>query len=128
MVYDAKQSPKTKDWTNLKCFIYVWKQCTEKGKTVISEKYCISDVDYSAEHFFKGIRGHWKIENCLHWVKDVIHGEDDNRIRIKNGPVNVSIFSSIAINILRKKRTMSITDEQIKFGANLKKSLQILRS
>ena len=32
----------------------------------------------------KGIRGHWKIENSLHWVKDVIHGEDKNAIRKGN--------------------------------------------
>jgi hypothetical protein len=32
------------------------------------------------------LRGHWAIENCLHWVRDVTHAQDHSRIRVGIGP------------------------------------------
>jgi len=62
----------------------------------------------------------------LHWVKDVIHGEDSNQIRTQNGPVNSSVFSSIAINIHRKNGNHSISDGQMKFSSNVKELFKYL--
>jgi len=70
----------------------------------------MSDLDLNAEEFHQGIRGHWGIENRLHWVKDEIHKEDKNKIRCGTGPVAASIFSSIAINIHRKNGNDSISE------------------
>jgi predicted transposase YbfD/YdcC len=45
----------------------------------------------TASEFADGIRGHWGIENRLHWVKDVVFKEDSSRIRTGNAPANFSI-------------------------------------
>ena len=82
--------------------------------------FFMSDLNLSAEEFHQGIRGHWGIENRLHWVKDGIHKEDKNKIRCGTGPVAASIFSSIAINIHRKNGNDSIYEGQIKFRNNVK--------
>lgn len=60
----------------------------------------------------KGIRGHWGIENRLHWVKDVIFDEDHSTIRMGNAPANLSVMRTIALNILRRSSYASITTAQ----------------
>ena len=57
----------------------------------------------TAEKFAQGIRGHWGIENRLHWVKDVVFQEDNSKIRMSNAPANLSVMKAIAINILPSK-------------------------
>ncbi|MBD2293237.1 transposase [Anabaena sphaerica FACHB-251] len=47
------------------------------------------------------MRGHWCIENRLHWVKDVVFKEDDSKIRLGHAPANLSVLRAIALNILR---------------------------
>ncbi len=128
-VYDGVQSCKAKEWTNLRRFIHVHK-CTHKnGKIHHSDRLYISDLFCTdARYFHEGIRGHWTIENSLHWVKDVIHNEDNNRIRTKNGPMNSAVFSSIAINIHRKYGSHSITESQIKFNAKFNEIFNYFRT
>lgn len=54
------------------------------------------------------VREHWGIENRLHWVKDVILNEDENGIKNHNLAVNVAIFNTIGMNILRQNDFDSI--------------------
>jgi predicted transposase YbfD/YdcC len=128
-VFNARTSFKADEWKSLSRFIHVHKCTIKKGKEIYSNRFYMSDErTIDAKYFHEGIRGHWKIENNLHWVKDVIHKEDDNRIRTNNGPVNSAIFSSIAINLHRKNGNYSITDGQIKFGAKVKDLFGMLRT
>jgi predicted transposase YbfD/YdcC len=46
-------------------------------------------------------RGHWQIENGLHWVKDVVLGEDASLIHAGQGPRVLSLFRALALNLLR---------------------------
>jgi hypothetical protein len=47
------------------------------------------------------IRGHWTIEDRLHWVRDVTCGEDLSQIRTQNGPRVMASVRNLAIGILR---------------------------
>ena len=47
------------------------------------------------------IRGHWNIENRLHWVKDVVLDEDASYGKEPNALLNASVFRSITMNLLR---------------------------
>ena len=53
----------------------------------------------------KQFRGHWGIENQLHWVIDVQFNEDDSRIRKDNAPENLAIIRQIALNLLKQEKT-----------------------
>ncbi|HHH54946.1 MAG TPA: transposase family protein, partial [Bacteroidetes bacterium] len=53
-----------------------------------------------AKQFLHIIRSHWRIENSLHYVKDVAFGEDLNRMRTSQTPFVSSLVKSIAINLL----------------------------
>jgi len=55
------------------------------------------------------IRGHWSIENKLHWIRDVICGEDDSKIGKGSGPRVLASFINLALALFRlaKKKCMS---------------------
>ncbi len=128
LLYEAHIGVLHKEWANLKRIVQVHKSVEKRNKKSTNQRFYISDLDNcNAQYYHKGIRGHWGIENRLHWVKDVVHKEDDNRIKTNNGPINMSIFSTIAINIHRKNGNDSITEGQIKFCCNLKQTLKLIK-
>ncbi len=128
-VFDVVSNEISKQWKNLRRFIHVHKCTLSKKKESNSDRLYISDLyQTSAQYYHEGIRGHWTIENSLHWVKDVIHNEDKNRIVTENGPVNHAVLSSIAINIQRKVGVRSITDNNVNFSVNFKDIIRLIRT
>lgn len=123
-VFDASGSHKASEWKNLQSVIRVNRTRAEMQKSA----YFIADLKLQAEEFHKGIRGHWGIENRLHWVKDVIHKEDVNRIKNEHAPLNRAVLSTMAINIHRKNGHESITYGQIKFGSQVKDLFNLIRT
>lgn len=99
-------------WIGLNSLIKVERTGTRAGKPYHQVAYYISSLVHSAVDFAHGIRGHWKIENCLHWVKDMVFDEDRSTIRKGNAPANCSIVLAIALNILRRNGHSSITSVQ----------------
>jgi predicted transposase YbfD/YdcC len=63
-------------WLGLKSIVRVERFGTRAGKAYEETVYYISSVTLEASDFAKGIRGHWGVENRLHWVKDVVFDED----------------------------------------------------
>lgn len=75
---------------------------TKKGKKTIEVVYLItSDADAEPTALAAWIRGHWEIENKLHWVRDVTYQEDKSLIRTGNAPRVMATLRSIAISLLR---------------------------
>lgn len=64
--------------------------------------YYITSLAGDAHKILTAIRGHWSIENGLHWVMDVTFREDDMRIRKDNSAQNMVVLRHIALNILKK--------------------------
>ncbi len=85
---------------------------TRKGKKYHEIICYISSLMRTAQEFALGIRGHWGLENRLHWVKDVVFKEDASRIHKGNAPANLSIVRAIAINIFRQNGYDSVTTHQ----------------
>jgi len=54
------------------------------------------------------VRGHWGIENKLHWVRDVTYGEDASRVRTGHAPQNMASLRNLAIAALRANGWTSI--------------------
>jgi predicted transposase YbfD/YdcC len=74
------------------------------GDTVTTEaRHYLASLPADAATLAQTIRGHWGIENRLHWVLDVAFREDDSRVRVGHGPENVAIIRHFALNLLRQE-------------------------
>lgn len=65
-------------------------------------RYYITSAALSAEAAARAIRGHWKIENQLHWTLDVVFDEDRSRLRKGHGAKNMAVVRHFAINLVRR--------------------------
>ena len=72
-----------------------------KDRCRIETRYYISSAPLSAERAAHAVRGHWKIENTLHWTLDVIFKDDQSRLRKGYGANNMAIVRHFAINLVR---------------------------
>jgi predicted transposase YbfD/YdcC len=100
-VFTANEEQKDK-WSELNTFLKVTRWGVRNGESYKRTGYYISDLRLKAKEFLIGIRQHWTIENCLHWVKDVIFKEDKCRARSANSPANLSLIRSFVITVLSK--------------------------
>ena len=64
-------------------------------------RYYLLSKYMAANRLLQIVRGHWGIENRLHWVLDVVFNEDRVRARKDNGPENLAVLRQFAINIIR---------------------------
>jgi len=75
---------------------------TKKGKKTVDVVYLItSDRDADPATLAAWVRGHWEIENRLHWVRDVTYQEDKSLVRTGNAPRVMASLRSLAISLLR---------------------------
>ncbi len=98
-------------WKNLNVLIKMESERCFKasGKTEKSIRYYIGSKPGNASFYQQNIRGHWEIENKLHWTLDVAFQEDADRKRNKNAAQNFSLANKVAINILKTDQTKKIS-------------------
>lgn len=72
-----------------------------KDRGRFDTRYYISSATLSPEAAAQAVRGHWGIENRLHWVLDVTFKEDLSRLRVGHGAKNMAIVRHFAINLVR---------------------------
>ena len=74
----------------------------ERGGKIESERRSyISSRALSAAAFAEAVRGHWAIENNLHWTLDVTFNEDQSRLRAGHGAKNMAVVRHFALNLVR---------------------------
>ena len=75
-----------------------------KDRGRFDTRYYISSADLTAEAAANAMRGHWGIENRLHWVLDVVFDEDQSRLRTGYGARNMAVVRHFAINLVRQAK------------------------
>jgi len=101
IVSDSSFDP-TGEWGGLKAVGMVRSERKIKGVSSFETRYYIASRPLSAREFAQAVRGHWSIENDLHWTLDVAFREDDCLLRKGNGPENFALLRRIALNLLKQ--------------------------
>ncbi len=87
------------EWPMIKRFAKVIATVSKQGKITNDTRWYISNITENAEAFLHIIRSHWKIENSLHYVKDVAYQEDFDRTRTQQIPYVKTTLRNYAINL-----------------------------
>ena len=92
-------------WKNLRTLVKVdthTYHVSEDGREETQTRYYISDEDFPHARYYGGLaRGHWSIENGLHWHLDVTFKGDDCRARKLNAAQNLSLLRKLALQIVK---------------------------
>ena len=99
-------------WKGLRSFGMVESIRGIKGVNSIERRYYLCSLPLDAERFAKAVRGHWGVENALHWSLDVTFGEDRSRARTKNAAQNVATLRRLALNIIKRKPVKCSLDKE----------------
>jgi len=92
-------------WAGLRSVGGVEARRTVHGKETVERRYYLSSLTADAPRFGRAVRGHWGVENGLHWVLDVVFGEDQSRARSGYAAENLAATRRLAINLLRRDKT-----------------------
>jgi predicted transposase YbfD/YdcC len=83
------------------CILRVETRVTLAGRNRGETRYFISSAPLTVRQAADAVRGHWGIENRLHWVLDVTFGDDQSRLRKGHGARNMATIRHFALNLVR---------------------------
>jgi len=103
--YTARAAPSSirRHWPDAQSIVRVCRETTdEHGKKTKEVRAFISSLPPQVERLAALIRGHWGIENRLHWSLDVTFNEDQSRIRQGHAAENAALLRRLALSILKQ--------------------------
>jgi predicted transposase YbfD/YdcC len=94
------------EWAKLKSVIMV-EAIREVigGVKTVERRYFISSLEANAEEALRAVRGHWAIENELHWCLDIGFREDASRTREANAVENLATIRHLGLNLLKQEKS-----------------------
>lgn len=99
--------PGIKEWAGL-ATIGVAVRISKRGDKVSDEcRYYLSSLPLEVKPFARCVRGHWGIENSLHWTLDVTFREDECRVRDRHAADNLAWLKRFAITLLKQQTDKS---------------------
>jgi predicted transposase YbfD/YdcC len=102
---------------------------TANGKKTVEVVYLItSDRDADPATLAAWVRGHWEIENRLHWVRDVTYQEDKSLVRTGNAPRVMASLRSLAISLLRLDGQSNIAAANRHHARDPQRTLKLLQT
>ena len=101
IVYDIDWLYGKENWQNLSMIGMTRNYREINNEVSIQEKYYISDLKLSGEEYARVVRGHWAIENNLHWILDVHFREDWSLCKEENALKNLSTIRKICYNLTK---------------------------
>ena len=93
------------DWPHLAQACRLERTVTRQGRTTVEVAYAVTSLPSSLASPARLLalwRGHWGIENGLHWVRDVTFDEDRSQVRTRAGPQVMAALRNLAISLIRR--------------------------
>ena len=106
-------------WPNLRTLVMIERERRIGRKVTREVRYFIASIENDAALALRVVRGHWGIENELHWVLDIAFREDDCRVRKDYGPQNFAVLRHIALNLLKQDTTAKLGIKNKRLQARL---------
>jgi predicted transposase YbfD/YdcC len=128
VLYELEQIQERYKWENLSIIGMCIREREQGGKRSVEEHYFIGSRNMDAKSYAGALRGHWSIENNLHWQLDVTFGEDANQVANRNAAQNLAVIRRQALALL-KRHPAKLSIAKKRFKATLNESFleQILQ-
>jgi predicted transposase YbfD/YdcC len=126
---DIDWLPEKDNWKNLSTIVMAQRERYQNGETGTEVHSYITSLGSNAKKVAEAVRGHWGIENSLHWVLDIALREDECRIRKDHAPANFATLRHMALNLLRQEnsRRRSVKTKRPKAGWDMDYLNKMLR-
>jgi predicted transposase YbfD/YdcC len=120
---------KSSQWAGLRQGFELIRERTQKGKTTVEKAYGITSLPTEradADHLLDLTRGHWGIENDLHYRRDVTMGEDASRVRKGAAPQVMAALRNSVIHLLRDTMGDNLAAAMRTMNNSLSQALNLL--
>jgi predicted transposase YbfD/YdcC len=94
-----------KEWAGLRSIGQAITVTIRDGVETYEVRSYITSLEPKVKQFAASVRGHWGIENSLHWVLDMTFNEDQSRIRKDHGPENFALLRRFAISLIKQDKS-----------------------
>lgn len=91
-------------WAGLRSIGVAIRQSTNGSKSSTEVRFFIGSITPGVRKFARYVRGHWAIENTLHWCLDVTFREDENRVRERNTANNMAWLKRFGLSMLQQQK------------------------
>jgi predicted transposase YbfD/YdcC len=126
VVYDPPGLPP--DWPEVAAVVLVNREREVGGERTCTSHYYLTSYAGTGAEIAGFVRGHWGIENGLHWVLDVVFGEDRSRVRQEHAGANLALIRRVAASLLsRAPGKGSGVTKRLKAGWDDSYMLQVLQ-
>ena len=90
------------DWKGLKTLGAAVRTYEQDGVEKSDVRYYLCSLRRNGKQFGNAVRGHWGIENSLHWCLDMIYREDESRVRNRNFADNLSWLRRLTLSLIKQ--------------------------
>ena len=85
------------------CKVFSWSRAGVKSMENRARDPLLPDLlGLARDQLGPVVRGHWSVENSLHWVMDMIFRDDECRVRTDHAPANFTTLKHMALNLIRR--------------------------
>lgn len=117
------------DWPHLAQAVMVERVWWRRGERHTAVRYALTSLPpqvADAERLLALVRGHWQVENGVHYVKDVTLGEDRSTIRAGHGPSVLAILRDAVVSVLHRAGWRTVAERLRFYSGNVAAALALL--